>query len=144
MINDSTLIKIVRKTNPYGDWPKEVRKINEELLSIKVDSFKGLNSDCLSYVKFSTIKEDEIFILYRGENRSPLMLLYKSSNSFVIQAVGSGLDLDDPFLLKYKFGEILNLVIEPDTYVYKVDCKPKDTGGPGHFFFYKMPKDSRM
>lgn len=152
MINTDVIIKLVRSRGCKVDWPDMVNYINNRINYIK-NGFPGIRNNHLSLVEFSKIKLNDIFIfdkyinLISGGDEAPLMLKKLSSNKYLIEGIGLGVDsIRDPNRLNYRWKDIIeyNNILNPNDLVLRVDVRPDPiTGGPGYYYFYKSYRDYR-
>ena len=61
MINDETLIKIVRKRGFQRTWPTQVNRMKSRLEWVRL-GFPGIRNDHLSLIKFSDLKLGDLYI----------------------------------------------------------------------------------
>lgn len=170
MITINTIFSILRKTNKwvtsydgvYCDWPGEIYLTIRKLETLKKTSLIGLDSDCLSLVPFKEVlssrnrQELSYFVWIRTQNKPPIVFSLSQDQEPTIFHIGQGLDTEDLRFEKYRPGYKLPINLEEINtnkeisnpilpgYIIRIDCRPKDTGGPGHYFFYKLPRDLRL
>lgn len=132
MVDVNTLIKIVRELKII-DWPDQVNYMRlhlEELLK----GFPGIGLGHLSLVKFKDLLKTDTYIydpsIMSKQVGTPMMI-----TKDIIIGIGCG-----PFTGK-KPTERVELDIPDNQLVLRVDCRPKETGGPGYFYFFKSKKD---
>lgn len=153
MINDDTLIKIVRNRGFKYNWPEQVIRMKKQLTNIKL-GFPGIGNNHLSIVEFNDIKVNDIFIVddnfefdYKTDN-APLMLKKLNKNQYYIEGIGCGLDsVRDPERIKFRWKDIItdDNLIDPNYLVLRVEARPKYLiGGPAYYFFYKAYRDNRL
>lgn len=133
MVNNSVLIKVVRSLG-YIDWPSEVNYMRLHLKKLLL-GFPGINLGHISLVKFKDLLDSDLFILdpslISEDKGTPIM--YSKEGKII--GIGAG-----PYTGK-TLDSIDKLEISPEFYVLRVDCRPKDTGGPGYYYFYKSKRN---
>lgn len=146
----------------YRDFSGIIFNVRTRLEELKSNSLCGLNDNCLSIVPISEVtkslteKEDlSYFVWLRDGDNPPIVVSCSKNQPFTIFHIGKGVDKEDLNMQKYRPGTVLNIsqfdLVGSKTsypilpgYVIRIDCRPKDTGGPGHYFFYKLPRDLRV
>lgn len=165
MVDNYTIFSKLRKTKNWTDgtveagrdWGFVIYRTRARLERIK-KSMSGINDDCISIVDFKEVlkaqekPELSYFVWLRQYN--PLIVYSLSSTQKpTIFHIGLGMDSEDPTFEKYRPGMELNIPLEElnknttpilKNQVIRIDCRPKPTGGPGHYFFYKLPRDLRV
>ena len=152
MVNDDTLIKVLRNKGHKEDWPSAVRAVRKRLNEMKL-GFPGIGDDHISLVEFGELIEGDVFIwdLYitsqvRSGDEAPIMLRLVGNGNSLIEGIGKGLDLTrDPDRLKYRWNDIIPTPnLDMKSLVWKVNVKPDlIEGGPGYYYFYKSYRDFR-
>lgn len=153
MINDDTLIKVVRKHLGHReDWPERVIEMNKRLGELKL-GFPGIGNDHMSLVTYDSLNLGDLFILDdhlldlggRSGDEAPILYLKVTDSNAVIEGIGCGIDsVRDPERLKYRWKDVVELPKIPgNTLVLRVDVRPDLNGGPGYYYFYKSYRDWR-
>jgi len=173
MINNSTIFSILRKSDKNhwtggiqvpsfaNDFGAVLYQIRTRLEKLKSNSLWGLNDDCLSIVPFKEFLQAKnnpnisYYVWIRKDYNPPIVISLSSSQAPTIFHIGAGLDMEDKKFELYRPGKLLNIPLEKlntkqysqpilPNFIIRIDCRPKDTGGPGHYFFYKLPRDLRV
>lgn len=148
------------KSYERADWAGVVYLVRRRLEELKKRSLQGLNDNCMSLVFFkdmlSAAQKDEIsyFVWIRRDN-PPIVFTVGGNQDPTIFHIGYGIDTEDPTMTKYRPGMKMPIPIEDlnkakyshpllEGEILRIDCRPKPTGGPGHYFFYKLPRDLRV
>lgn len=151
MIDDNTLIKIIRGRGHKEDWPEPVIAMKERLREMRL-GFPGIRGDHLTLTTFNTIEPGEIFIwdpylecMGRGDE-APMMLRMIAPDRYYIVGIGCGTDITrDPDRIRFRYGDTINLPpFPPDFLTCRVDVRPTLNGGPGYYYFYKSYRDYRL
>lgn len=132
MVDVNVLIKVTRKLGIL-DWPTQVNYMRlhlEEMLK----GFPGIGLGHLTLIEYKDLLEDDIYIYdpsILSENTETPMMIKEG----VIIGIGCGSNTGKlP-------GDKFNKDISPTLLVLRVDCRPKDTGGAGYYYFYKSKKN---
>ena len=132
MVDNNTLIKIVRSQGILN-WPDQVNYMRLHLKKL-LKGFPGIGQGHITLVKFRDIMEDDIYIydpsIFKVAVGTPIMI-QGSKILGIGMGTATGKHLNDE----------INLTINPEEFVYRVDCRPKITGGAGYFYFYKSKRD---
>lgn len=149
MIDNGKLIKTVRSRG-FIDWPEKVKQLINRLSECKL-GFPGIGNNHISLLELNQIGVGDIFIYdpyltsdTRGDDYVPYLLEKLSTpRKYLIHGIGKGLNKKDPErLIRWK--DTIELTIRPDELVLRVDVRPKETGGPGYFYFYRSYRDQRL
>lgn len=151
-----------------NDWPGLIYLTLKRLEDLKTTSLMGLDNDCLSIVPFKEVLDSRnkpelsYFVWLRPFGKPPIVFSLSKDQEPTIFHIGQGLDREDLNFKKYRPGYKLPIPLEDldeknffpkygaksspifPGYIIRIDCRPKDTGGPGHYFFYKVPRDLRL
>jgi hypothetical protein len=138
MINEDVIIKIVRNNGHKTDWPELVQQFFIRLDEIKL-GFPGIRNSDLSYVNYTTIGVDDIFIY--DDFRTPVMYKKLDDNNFEVVGIGCG-SYEAPGEKLFRWKDIIQRNFN-DSYVYRVDCRPTENGGHGYYYFYRAYRDYR-
>lgn len=171
MTDNNTIFSILRKSKDWTcgikcpvddyDFGAIIYQVRVRLEKLKTNSLCGLNDNCLSIVPFKELlkaknnPELSYFVWMRSNNNPPIVISLSSTQEPTIFHIGSGLDNEDKDFKMYRPGMKLMIPLEDldkkqytrsilPNYIIRIDCRPKDTGGPGHYFFYKLPRDLRV
>lgn len=132
MVDVNTLIKITRGLG-FIDWPTQVNYMRLHLPEL-LKGFPGIGLGHLTIVEYRDLLKDDIFIvdsaLMSEGSETPMMIKQN-------EIIGIGLGHNTG----KHIGDSINLNLDPSTLVLRVDCRPKDTGGAGYFYFYKSKRD---
>lgn len=151
MINDETLIKIVRGRGHKRTWPEQVILMKERLEWVRL-GFPGIRNDHLSLIKFSDLKIGDIYIydqyLEKGfgfGDEAPLMLKWINQDQTEIIGIGQGDDsMRDPERLKLRWKDIIPAPqLDPSVLVLLVNPNPTLNGGSAYYYFFKSYRDLR-
>ena len=151
MINDETLIKLVRRRGYSRTWPTQVNRMKARLEWIRL-GFPGIRDDHLSVVKFGDLKLGDIYIydqyLEKGfgyGDEAPLMLKWINPEQVYIEGIGQGDDsMRDPERLRLRWKDIIPFPkLDPNTLVLLVNPNPTLNGGSAYYYFFKSYRDSR-
>lgn len=134
MVNNNVLIKITRSLGIL-DWPSQVNYMRLHLKEL-LKGFPGIGLGHLSLVKYCDLTANDLYILdealmAEGGNAS---MMINNCNGEII-GIGTGA------WSGYNVGDILKHRCNKDDLVLRVDCRPKETGGAGYFYFYKSKKN---
>ena len=148
MIDTGRLIKIVRGRG-FTDWPEKVKCMSERIDECKL-GFPGIGNDHMSLLEYREISTDELFIYdpyltsdQRGQEYVPMMLKKLGENKYLVVGIGLGLNTADP-RREIRWKDTVTLDIPGDNLVMRVDVRPKETGGPGYFYFFRAYRDHRI
>lgn len=151
MINLDVLIKYVREyITSNGNWPEKVWDLKTRIDTLLLD-FPGIGCNCLSFIPFEELKDEDIFILdpkilEQSPYDPPLMLGPRDENSglYLIIGIGKGnIDIDPDY---YKVGSSVSIpwaFYDKHLPVLRVDCRPDENGGPGYHYFYRVGEKDR-
>lgn len=145
----------------YHDWAAVLSLVRRRLEKLKSTSLCGLNDNCLSIVPFDDVlnaanKPQLSYYVWLRLHNPPIVYSLSSTQKPTIFHIGAGVDREDLKFKKYRPGDLLPIPLEKlnkddevthpiiNNHVIRIDCRPKDTGGPGHYFFYKLPRDLRV
>lgn len=150
MINDDSLIKIVRARGFKHNWPSVVRNMKRRIEEMKL-GFPGISNNHLELVPFSVIDRGDLFIYdkyleseTREGDEAPLMLKDTGNYLYEIEGIGCGKDsIRDPQRLNYRWKDTKFLWFPDNILVCRVIVRPRENGGPGYYYFYKSYRDLR-
>jgi hypothetical protein len=151
MINDDTLIKIVRSRGYKKTWPDQVNRMKARLTWIKL-GFPGIRNDHLTISLAKDLKEGDLYIydqyLEKGfgyGDEAPLMLKKLDGGKVVVEVIGKGMDsIRDPERLRIRWKDILpEPPLGKGELVLKVDPSPTLNGGSAYYYFFKSYRDFR-
>ena len=151
MINDETIIKIVRKRGYSRTWPDQVNRMKARLEWIRL-GFPGIRNDHLSIIKPGDLKIGDLFIydeyLEKGfgyGDEAPLMLKVLGGGKVEIIGIGQGDDsIRDPERIKLRWKDIIDSPkLDPDELILSVNPSPTLNGGSAYYYFFKSYRDSR-
>lgn len=139
MINENRIIKLVRQYGHKEDWPELVQTFFIRLDEIKC-GFPGIKNSDLSYVQFKEIKDYDYFIV--DDFRTPIMYLKINSSLYSVEGIGEG-PFEEPGKPRIRWKDVVSMDLPEDSFVYRVDCRPTENGGPGYYYFFKSYRDFR-
>jgi hypothetical protein len=151
MINDDTLIKIVRSRGYKKTWPDQVNRMKARLTWIKL-GFPGIRNDHLTISLAKDLKEGDLYIydqyLEKGfgyGDEAPLMLKWINPEQTEIVGIGQGEDSRrDPTRKLLRWKDIIPAPqLDPDTLVLSVNPSPTLNGGSAYYYFFKSYRDLR-
>ena len=151
MINDETLIKIVRKRGFQRTWPTQVNRMKSRLEWVRL-GFPGIRNDHLSLIRFGDLKLGDLYIydeyLERGfgyGDEAPLMLKWINPDQTEIVGIGQGEDSRrDPERVKLRWKDIIPAPqLDPDSLILLVNPSPTLNGGSAYYYFFKSYRDLR-
>lgn len=134
MINNNVLIKIVRGLGILG-WPDQVNYMRLHLKEL-LKGFPGIGLGHLSLVRYQDLIPSDLYILDKailGDVEDTPLMIDNSSG----KVIGIGLGAWSG----YELGDIAEIKLKKNDLVLRVDCRPKETGGAGYYYFYKSVKN---
>lgn len=139
MINEDYIIKLIRKNGHKTDWPSLVQNFFIRLDEIKL-GFPGIRNTDLSFIPYGDIKNNELFIY--DDFKTPVM--YKKLNDLAFEIIGIGEgSYENPEEKLFRWKDKVHRNFDNSSYVYRIDCKPTENGGPGYYYFYRAYRDYR-
>ena len=139
MINEDRIIKLIRQYGHKEDWPELVQTFFMHLDKIKA-GFPGIGNNDLSYIQFKDIKEEDYFIV--DDFRTPVMYYKINDSLYRIEGIGEG-PYEEEGAAEIRWKNTVSIDLPDYAYVYRVDCRPTENGGPGYYYFFKSYRDFR-
>lgn len=153
MVNKDVLIKVARNRGFVHNWPDQVNYMRERLKQIKL-GFPGLRNDHFDLIELKDVKDGDLFIIDPyiesvTDSNDTAPILYKLEGSkLIIEGIGKGLDLTDEYRTKRRWKDELDSSslnnMPRNSLVLRVNVRPKLTGGPGYYYFFKSYRDMRV
>lgn len=151
MINDDTLIKIVRSRGYKKTWPDQVNRMKARLTWIKL-GFPGIRNDHLTISLAKDLKEGDLYIydqyLEKGfgyGDEAPLMLRVLGSGKCIVEGIGQGADSKrDPYRVNLRWKDVIEMPgIGENELILRVNPSPTLNGGSAYYYFFKSYRDFR-
>lgn len=142
MVNEDTVIKIIRNEEKIEDWPRMSFLMLTCWRDILAAGFPGIGFPSVTLVRFDKIKPGDIFIAAIDSNyeeeTAPKMWEMIDPSTLKIVGIGCGHS-------SKKLGDYYTPQGNIHTYyTLRVDCRPTENGGPGYHYFYRTDKDFRV
>lgn len=152
MINEDVLIKLERSRGHKYDWPTQVIKMWNRLITMKI-GFPGIGNKHMTLIEFKDVKKDDLFIydpyVELGDNvgdEAPIMFRSLGDNKYYIEGIGCGIDsIRDPERKLIRWMDTVEgLNIPRDFLVHRVESRPTLNGGAGYYYFFRAYRDGRL
>lgn len=150
MVNDDIFIKFARSRGYKTEWPDQVNYMKARFHEVKL-GFPGIGNDHVDLIEFGELEIGDIFIYdpyveVRSGDEAPIMFKILEDGKGYVEGIGCGVDsVRDPLRLKIRWMDIIDLPpLSSNFLVYRVNVRPKYTGGPGYYYFFKSYRDFRL